>query len=248
MNNIFTVSKKSLIYYQIIAHIFLVFQLFYGTIEQWIISLFIYLILVTLGGTVGYHRLLSHRSFKCNKFLEYFLTFLGTLGGNGSSITWVAIHREHHKYTDTKQDPHTIEKGFFKVQFLSMLATPDLKFSIDLLRSKFHLFLHKNYWLVNFLYVFILFLIEPIAVIYAYFVPTVLVWHAGSSINTINHLWGYRNYNTSDNSVNNIVSGLLVSGEGWHNNHHKNPSNPKFGKKWWEVDLGYYIIKVIKNG
>jgi stearoyl-CoA desaturase (delta-9 desaturase) len=69
----------------------------------------------------------------------------------------------------------------------------------------------------------------------------------GSFVNTINHKYGYRNIKTSDNSVNNIILGYLSSGEGWHNNHHATPSNPKFGKKWWEFDLGYYIIRAIKQ-
>ena len=247
MNNIFTVSSKSLFVFHVVAHIALIYQAFFGTAEQWIISTLLYVLFFTLGGTVAFHRLLSHRSFKCNRYIEYFFTILGTIGGNGSSITWVAIHREHHKFSDTTQDPHSASNGFFKIQFLSMFAVPSFRYVPDLLRSKFHLFLHKNYWLINLIYVIAISLVDVHAVIYAYLVPTLIVWHMGSFVNTINHKYGYRNIKTSDNSVNNIILGYLSSGEGWHNNHHATPSNPKFGKKWWEFDLGYYIIRAIKQ-
>jgi fatty-acid desaturase len=247
MNNIFTVSSKSLVVYHIIAHIALVYQLLFGNINQWIITLLMYFVLITLGGTVAFHRLLSHRSFKCDKIYEYVFTILGTIGGNGSSITWAAIHREHHRYSDTDLDPHRTSKGFLKVQFLSMLETPSFRYVPDLLRSKFHLFLHKNYWLVNLCFVGLVSLIDIEAILYAYLVPTILVWHGGSLINTINHRYGYRNFKTKDNSVNNVILGYLTSGEGWHNNHHAEPANTKFGKKWWEFDLGYIIIRAIKK-
>jgi stearoyl-CoA desaturase (delta-9 desaturase) len=247
MNNLFTVSSRSLILYHIVAHTALLYQIFFGTIIEWTITLIIYFIFFTLGGTVGFHRLLSHRSFKCSPLIEKIFTILGTIGGNGSSITWVAIHREHHKFTDTERDPHRESKGFFKIQFLSMLEIPSFRYVPDLLKSKFHLFLHKYYWLVNLIYAAVVSLYDINAVLFAYLVPTILVWHAGSLINTVNHRYGYRNIETKDKSVNNVLIGYFTSGEGWHNNHHANPSNPKFGKKWWELDLGYYIIRAIKQ-
>jgi fatty-acid desaturase len=247
MINTFVVSSRSLLLFHIMAYLGLAYQIFYGTFFEWIVSFILYLIFFTLGGTIAFHRLLSHRSFKCNPILEKFFTVLGTIGGNGSSITWVAIHREHHRFSDTDRDPHRASKGFFKIQFLSMLEVPSFRYVPDLLRSKFHLFLHKYYWLVNLTYVLFLSLFDLNAVIYAYLVPAILVWHAGSLVNTINHKIGYRSYETKDNSVNNVILGYLTSGEGWHNNHHARPTDPKFGKKWWEFDLGYYIIKAIKQ-
>ncbi len=83
--------------------------------------------------------------------------------------------------------------------------------------------------------------------IYAYFVPTLFVWHAGSFINSVNHTLGYKNFETKDNSKNNLVTGYLISGEGWHNNHHAKASDPQFGKRWWEFDLGWQIIKLVRK-
>jgi fatty-acid desaturase len=244
----FTVSKKTLIAYQILAHIAFVVMIIYGSLAEWLVALGLYVLFTTVGGTVTYHRLLSHKSFNAPKWFEYFGTILATIGGNGSGITWAAIHREHHRYTDEAKDPHSpIFKSIFKIQFLSMLDKPNVRYVPDLLRSPFHLWVHQNYWIINLIYVISIMLIDPFAIVYAYFVPTLLVWHAGSLINTLNHTRGYRSYNIDDRSTNNPITGYLVSGEGWHNNHHAEPGNPQFGRKWWEFDLGYWVIKLVKN-
>jgi fatty-acid desaturase len=242
----FSISKKSLFFHQLISHMFFIYMIFYGSLDEWIIAVGIFFVFMTLGGTITLHRLLSHRSFKCSKFWEYLGSFIATISGVGSTLSWAAIHREHHRYTDQLKDPHSPKfKNIFKIQFLSMFDIPNLKYVPDLLRSPFHLFLHNYYWLINLLYIVFLFLIDPFYPIYFYFVPSMLIWNAGSSINTINHLFGYRNYATNDQSTNNLLTGYLVSGEGWHNNHHSEPWNSKFGKKWWEFDLGYIIINLI---
>lgn len=244
----FTASARSLILYQIVAHLALILMLFLGSLSEWTVSVLIYILFSTVGGTVTYHRLLSHKSFSAPKWFEYFGSILGAIGGNGSGIAWAAIHREHHRFVDREGDPHDPKKyGFFNVQFLSMLHTPKLRYVPDLLRSKFHIFVHEKYWLINLVYIAAIMLIDPWAIVYAYFVPTLMVWHGGSAINTLNHLVGYRNFETKDHSTNNFITGFLVGGEGWHNNHHAYPADPQFGKKWWELDLGWYVINLVKQ-
>jgi len=244
----FSISKRTLFLHLLISHIVFLYMIFYGTAIQWMISIIIFYFIMTMGGTITLHRLLSHKSFKCNKFWEYAGSLIATISGVGSTITWVAIHREHHRFTDRLKDPHSPKyKNIFAIQFLSMLDTPNLRYVPDLLRSKFHLALHNFYWLIIILYLTILFIVDSHAIFYAFYIPSLLTWHAGSLINTINHLYGYRNYRTDDLSTNNFVTGYLVSGEGWHNNHHANPSDPKFGKKWWEFDFGYLIINLISK-
>lgn len=98
--NLFTISKKSLIVYQILAHICFIVMVLYATSWQWLISIVLYFLLSSVGGTVTYHRLLSHRSFIAPNWFIYLGTILGSIGGNGSSIAWVAIHREHHRFTE----------------------------------------------------------------------------------------------------------------------------------------------------
>jgi len=244
----FIVTPRTLIAYQIIAHCAFIYAFFIGTPINWAIGFLIYLTIATLGGTITYHRLLSHKSFQSPKWVEYLGSMLGSLGGNGSPLAWVAIHREHHRFTDMDKDPHGLSKGFFRVQFGSFIDTPKIRYVPDLLRSKFHVTLHQYYWLYNVAYLILMYSLFGVpGIIFGYFVPTLLVWHAGSFINTINHRLGYRNFETKDLSTNNLVLGYLVSGEGWHNNHHASVSDPQFGKKWWEFDLGYQIIKLIRK-
>jgi stearoyl-CoA desaturase (delta-9 desaturase) len=74
-----------------------------------------------------------------------------------------------------------------------------------------------------------------------------MMWHAGSFINTVNHMLGYKTNTIKDSSTNNFFTGYLVSGEGWHNNHHAAPADAQFGKKWWEFDLGWQVIKLVRK-
>jgi fatty-acid desaturase len=74
---------------------------------------------------------------------------------------------------------------------------------------------------------------------------TVVVWHLTWSVNSVTHIWGYRNYDTPDRSRNNVIVALLVSGEGWHNNHHADPSSARQGHKWWELDLVWLAIRLL---
>ena len=90
-----------------------------------------------------------------------------------------------------------------------------------------------------------LLIINPIMLAACYLVPAAILWNAGSFINTLTHMVGYRNFNTADNSTNIPILGYLMWGEGWHNNHHAHPNNPSFKEKWWELDVGGWFIKKI---
>jgi stearoyl-CoA desaturase (delta-9 desaturase) len=81
-------------------------------------------------------------------------------------------------------------------------------------------------------------------VVWGALVRTVLVWHITWSVNSVTHLWGYRNYETPDNSRNNVLIGLLAGGEGWHNNHHAAPTSARHGHSWWELDVAWLTIRV----
>lgn len=198
--------------------------------------------------SVTYHRLISHKSFKTNNVFKIVGLFLGTVGLTGSALAWCAVHKEHHVHSDTKQDPHSpITQSFFSVQFLSMFYKPKLKYIKVFLNDPLVVFFHKNYFKINFLYALVLFIFDPFALIYAYFFPAFLLWHAGSLINSACHLYGYRNYSTNDHSKNNLVLGYLMWGEGWHNNHHRFPTAANNKVRWFELDISYFFIKMIQN-
>jgi stearoyl-CoA desaturase (delta-9 desaturase) len=74
---------------------------------------------------------------------------------------------------------------------------------------------------------------------------TVVVWHITWSINSVTHIWGYRNYETPDVSRNNPLVALLSSGEGWHNNHHADPRSARHGHTRGEIDTTWIIIRLL---
>ena len=79
--------------------------------------------------------------------------------------------------------------------------------------------------------------------VWGIFVRTVVHWHLTWAVNSVSHLWGYRNYETSDGSRNNAFVGILIGGEGWHNNHHADPRSARHGHKWWELDISWLTIR-----
>jgi len=232
--------------FQVIAHVGLVLLVVYGDWYHWLMSFSVYFVTGCFGMTMTYHRLLSHKSWNAPSWFEKFGTLCGTYGLVGSSIGWVAIHREHHHHTDKEQDPHSPKhKGFASVQWLSMFEKPNPKYALHLIKSPFHLNLHKYYFVIHAAIFVVLALINPMLLLSLYLAPAAILWNAGSLINTLTHMVGYRNYETRDDSTNILFLGYLMWGEGWHNNHHNQPTNSTFGEKWWEFDMGDKFIKLI---
>jgi sn-1 stearoyl-lipid 9-desaturase len=216
-----------------------------------------------LGVTVGYHRLLSHRSFKCTKAVEYFFVFAGYLAFEGSPIWWAAIHRAHHKYVDTPLDPHSPRFGRLHSYFgwLFELAYPShiepAESCKDLVGDPVYQLLEQGgdlrkmnnlCFLSNFAFRFLLFFIFGWKVALASMLAAVAVLQIPLMLNLVCHLpkLGYRNFATDDDSVNVWWVGLLAHGEGWHNNHHAYPGSARNGMKWYEFDLSYFAIRVLK--
>jgi stearoyl-CoA desaturase (delta-9 desaturase) len=220
-------------------------MIMYGHWYHWVIAACVYFVTGCIGMTVTYHRLLSHKSFVPGAWFEKFGTLCATLGGTGSSVAWVAVHREHHRYNDTDRDPHTPKHGFFKTQFLSMLHRPSVKYVPDLLRSKFHTTVHRFYWGIHAVYAATLWLcFGPFAIVYAYLFPSFILWHAGSFVNTLGH------YNFAERKItpsNHWLLGLVMWGEGFHKNHHDDVKSAYFGRRWYNPDIGYYCIKLLSK-
>lgn len=226
---------------------------YFNTFYSWMIlsTLLMYFVYGGLGVTVTFHKLLTHRSFTTSKFIERLFSLFGTLGGTGSSIAWVAMHVEHHKHSDKTLDPHSPS-----VRGLGVLI---LDYNIDskklngpskvLLRDKFHLFLHNYYGFIHLAWILSLSAVGHEFLMGFYVLPMLLTVIMSNYIIYFCHnkKFGYANFDAGDCSTNNLLGGYLVFGEGWHNNHHKYPRKANFREKWWEFDLGYQIVKLIKT-
>ena len=237
-------GKYSLFVSQLIAHVSLALLIIYGNLYYWLCCLVVYFFNGCIGMTVTYHRGLSHKSWKMPKMFEWFGVLCATVGLTGSAISWVAIHRKHHRFTDTEQDPHSPTfKGFFFCQWLSMFIPVEIRYVPDLLRRPFYKFQHKYYFFIVSAYGFILYFIDPFLVIAAWLAPAAILWNGGSLVVTLAHLGQRTKQNRSRNDW---LLALLVWGEGWHENHHDRPDSSQFAKYWWQWDPGYYLICLVE--
>lgn len=243
------INQYLLLAFQILAHISLIAAIFTFSLSDWGISFFIYFLTGCLGISITFHRYLSHKSWKAPKWWIYVGSLLGFWGIVGSPIAWANNHIAHHRYVDTEKDPHSPKwMPWWKVQWFSMLTSfQSFRFAVKNI-NPFQIFLHKYYFLLHFLILISLFFAGGLyLVMVVYLVPSAILWNIASLINTVNHSkFGYRNFETKDSSVNNILTGFLAWGEGWHNNHHARPGNSSFGFLKSEFDISYHIIRVLE--
>lgn len=241
-------GSKRLVLLQIVAHASLFLMFKYGHPLHYGISVLVYFFTGCVGMAVTGHRWMSHKSFKAPRWFQIFGTLCGSLGGIGSPLAWVAIHRQHHRYVDKIGDPHSpVVEGIWKVQFKTMLARPNWRYVRDLLKDPVQRFFFKNHWKIQIAYVALLAAIDPFAVVYAYLVPAVYLWNIGAALNIVCHQFGYRNYKSDDHSYNNPLMAFLMWGEGWHNNHHAQPSDWNYGHRWYEFDIGSYVVRLVDS-
>ena len=210
----------------------------------------------SLGVGLGYHRLLTHRSFKTPKWLEYVLTILGTMSIQSEPYKWVTTHRIHHRYTEMKEDPHSPRTGFWWAHIIwIVLGTGQehdqatfKKYVPDLLNDKVHSIIAKFFYIPTIISAIILFAFGGWSmVLWGVFVRVVFGWHSTWLVNSAAHYWGKRRFDTNDDSTNNWWVALLTFGEGWHNNHHAYPTSARHGLKWYEFDLNWLMIQIFKQ-
>lgn len=208
-----------------------------------------------LGVCLCLHRLLTHRSFKVPKPLEYALTIIACLSAQRSPIFWVARHRLHHAKSDTPEDPHSPKYGFWTSHMIWPMLEPRPEneneyyktYAPDLAADPGHRFIQKTHEIYPLILAAALFLIGGLPfLIWGFFVRTTAVYHGTWLVNSAAHVWGYRNYETADNSRNNWWVAIGSFGEGWHNNHHAYQSMARHGHRWWEYDMTYYTILLLK--
>lgn len=205
---------------------------------------------------IGYHRLLTHRGFRTPRWLERALATCGTLALQSGPISWVTTHRIHHAFTETDRDPHSPRNGtywshigwIFRGTAQVQPESARQKYCPDLLRDTYLIFIDKYYYVTTIVVAAVLFAIGGWTMVLAgIFLRTVVGWHFTWLVNSATHLWGYRRFETRDDSRNNAVVAAVTFGEGWHNNHHAYPRSAKHGMTWKEFDINWMQLSVLKK-
>ncbi len=229
------------------------------------------LVFGSLGINLGYHRLLTHRGLVVPKWLEHGFAVLGVCSMQDTPARWVAVHRRHHQFSDQQDDPHSpLVHGLWGHLGWMLLENRDLarlgiydRYAKDILRDPFYRRMEKSFlyptivlasWAIFFATGLGIALISGAdavqlglsVLIWGVFVRTVVVWHITWLVNSASHLWGYRTYETGDDSRNNWLVALLSNGEGWHNNHHIDPRSAAHGHTWWEIDVVFWVVRLLE--
>jgi len=262
-----TLSVVIIPFVGIIAAIILLWNRGFGGVELGLLMTMY--VLTVLGITVGYHRLFTHRSFETHPVVQSILAICGSMALQGSLLKWVALHRKHHHHSDKVGDPHSpynrkgngaleVLRGFWHahIGWFFDQDSPDLYHYVkDLKKSRLLSRISTLFplWVA-------LGLIIPailgglltmswmgvvLGFVWGGLVRIFLVHHVTWSINSICHIWGKRPFKTTDYSRNNLIFGILGLGEGWHNNHHAFPVSARHGLKWWQIDVSYYVIRLL---
>jgi stearoyl-CoA desaturase (delta-9 desaturase) len=205
------------------------------------------------GVTAGYHRYFAHKSYKTGRAFQLFLAVLAQTSAQKGVLWWASHHRHHHKHSDQPEDLHSpIQTGFF-FSHLGWILAPryeetNFKRIPDFARFPELLFLDRHWWIPPVALASSLWALGGNhALMWGFFVSTVLLWHGTFTINSLSHVFGSRRFPTTDTSKNNLALALITMGEGWHNNHHHYCSSANQGFYWWEIDLSYYAIGALQR-
>jgi len=230
--------------------------LFFFSWPAFFTALALYWISLSLGIGMGYHRLLTHRSYTPAKWIEYLLAICGTLAVEGGPIAWVTTHRIHHQFSDRAGDPHTPRDGKWWSHIVWMLVgdatncTPEqrARYSPDLCRDRFMVWLSKYFYLPSVILSIVLLAWGGLPfLLWGVFFRVTVGLHATWMVNSLTHFWGTRRFATRDDSRNNWFVALLSFGEGWHNNHHAHPSSARHGLAWYEFDMTWVAIWFLRR-
>jgi stearoyl-CoA desaturase (delta-9 desaturase) len=204
-----------------------------------------------LGVTVGFHRMLTHRSFHPQPVVKFILLAFGSMAVEGPALEWAATHIKHHAHSDRDGDPHSPVEGFWHAHMGWMFnrspADPNV-YCRNLVKDPIVVFVSRTFilWVV-------LSLVIPFAIggwtglLWGGLVRIFLTHHITWSVNSVCHTFGKREFETRDQSRNEWIVGLLGFGEGWHNNHHAFPRSAFHGLHWWQFDLSGYVIWTLER-
>jgi len=200
--------------------------------------------------TAGYHRYFAHRSYKLGRVMQFLMALGGTMAAQKGVLWWAGHHREHHLYADQPQDIHSPRKGFWWSHVGWFLADKFKATPMEKIRD-FSTY-PELVWLdrhsmvpPTLLAAAILLLGGWSALFIGFFLSTVLLYHGVFTINSLSHVFGGRRFATPDTSRSNWLLAIITLGEGWHNNHHHYRSSTNQGFYWWEIDVSFYVLKLM---
>jgi stearoyl-CoA desaturase (delta-9 desaturase) len=201
--------------------------------------------------TGGYHRYFSHRTFRTSRAMQ-FVFALGAMSSSQKGVLWWASHhRLHHKYSDQPGDVHSVLRDGFFWSHVAWILSPayektDEARVKDLAKFPELVWLDRWWWLPPTALGAATFLLGgSFALVWGFFLSTVLLWHGVFTINSLTHMFGSRRYATTDNSRNSAILAAVTLGEGWHNNHHYYQRSTRQGFFWWEFDVTYMVLRVM---
>jgi len=224
----------------------------------------------SLGVTIGFHRLFTHKSFETIWPIKLMFGILGSMALEGPVIKWSVTHRHHHQHSDLEADPHSpnhhgggamgVLKGLWHAH-IGWLFAPEIpnlaKYAPDLAEDPVTSFVSRHFtlWVLAGLFI-------PAAIcgltawswsgallglLWGGFARLFIVHHMTWSINSVCHIWGTRPFRSHDHSRNNFIFGVISWGEGWHNNHHAFPTSARHGLQWWQIDISWWVIALMSK-
>jgi stearoyl-CoA desaturase (delta-9 desaturase) len=237
-------------------HIGAVAALFMFSWRALAVTIVLYWITMCFGISMGYHRLHTHRSYRVPLLLEYFFAVCGTLTLEGGPIFWVATHRIHHQFSDKPGDPHSPREGGLWAHIGWLLVGESKhsntalmgRYAPDLWKDSFYRLLNRYHYVPVTLVAIALFYIGgwPM-LLWPIFFRVAMGLHFTWLVNSATHMWGSRRFKTRDDSRNSWWVALLTFGEGWHNNHHAHPVSARHGLAWYELDITWLHINLLKR-
>jgi len=213
-----------------------------------------------------YHRYFSHKTFKTNRTVQFIFAFLGCASTQRGPLWWAAHHRKHHKHSDEPADAHSpVAHNFWWSHmgwFLCRKHFPtDKRYVQDWLKFKELELINRYDWFAPVVYALFMYLLGCAAesmfptiglngsqaLIWGFFVSTVILYHGTFVINSLAHKWGSSPFETGDSSRNNLWLSVITLGEGWHNNHHFYPNTVRQGFRRYEFDPTYWILRCMQS-
>ena len=241
----------------------LVFYVHFSWIAFTTAALLYFFRLFTIGAF--YHRYFSHKAFKTNRFWQFIFAAAAGTSAQRGPLWWASHHRQHHMVSDQREDAHSpVHHGFWWSHVGWFLTKKHYHYNPERVKDLAcypELVFLERYDVIMPTLLFLSLLVAGWLLqtyspelntgigemlVWGFSVSLVALFNTTVLINSLCHVYGTRRYETEDHSKNNVLFALLTLGEGWHNNHHHYPASARQGFMWWEIDITYYLIKLME--